>query len=280
MRVCHALVLAALVAACHPHRDAGIAATPPAPAEIRLTPETADTFLNGTTIFVVEDEDGTVLYWRYACLADACATDGHDGRVRTHGTPGNFLGIHRDPAPGEEVRSKDGFRIARWSRTRERGGVRNTWRGIGAWGRFSAFDIGTASVSFHEGSRRDDYAYTEATLTGVASRSDPSRLGGARWTGVMLGKDYGDLHDQRFVRGDAALTVDFDEREVDVAFTGVVRTDGTAAYPDMTWTGLPMRDGRFASTSIEGRFFGNEHQEAAGVFDRDDITGAFGASRQ
>ena len=80
-------------------------------------------------------------------------------------------------------------------------------------------------------------------------------------------------------KSDARVTVDFEQSEVDVAFTGIIRIDGTSTYPDITWTALPMRDGRFASPSIDGRFFGGKHQEAGGVFDRDNIFGAFGAAR-
>lgn len=38
-------------------------------------------------------------------------------------------------------------------------------------------------------------------------------------------------------------------------------------------------EGEDTFTSIEGRFYGADHQEVGGIFERDRLTGAFGGSR-
>ena len=51
----------------------------------------------------------------------------------------------------------------------------------------------------------------------------------------------------------------------------------------MAWTGLALTDGGFetgaAGDSISGRFYGPDHEEVGGVFERNRIVGAFGAAR-
>ena len=50
----------------------------------------------------------------------------------------------------------------------------------------------------------------------------------------------------------------------------------------MTWENLPVRNGRFGEgfddPTIEGRFYGPNHEEVGGIFERNQIIGAFGAT--
>ena len=52
----------------------------------------------------------------------------------------------------------------------------------------------------------------------------------------------------------------------------------------MAWDNLPVRNGAFRagtdSNSIQGRFYGSRHQEVGGVFERNRISGSFGATRR
>ena len=52
----------------------------------------------------------------------------------------------------------------------------------------------------------------------------------------------------------------------------------------MTWENLAVRDGRFGGgfddPTIEGRFYGPNHEEVGGIFQRNRIVGAFGAQRE
>ena len=49
------------------------------------------------------------------------------------------------------------------------------------------------------------------------------------------------------------------------------------------WANLPLMNGGFSTSSqsgsIEGTFYGSTHDEVGGIFDRNDIVGAFGAAR-
>ena len=52
-------------------------------------------------------------------------------------------------------------------------------------------------------------------------------------------------------------------------------------YPDIVWNGLDVRSGAFTDNyTIGGSFYGPDHEEAGGVFDRGPITGTFGAKRE
>lgn len=83
--------------------------------------------------------------------------------------------------------------------------------------------------------------------------------------------------------GQARLEMDLDTATVDIAltrFTGYVR--------DMSWEDLDVTNGAFRYTggtfldpdTIEGKFYGDQHQGVAGIFERDGTKGVFGALRQ
>ena len=71
---------------------------------------------------------------------------------------------------------------------------------------------------------------------------------------------------------------------LEIAFTGVRNLVSGSEYADMRWSGVEMTSGAFDAgsdgDSIAGRFYGPTHAEVGGVFERNDILGAFGASRQ
>ena len=53
------------------------------------------------------------------------------------------------------------------------------------------------------------------------------------------------------------------------------------ALPSMQWSGLAIgTDGRFGASDIRATFYGPNHEEVGGVFERNNIVGAFGAKRQ
>ena len=111
--------------------------------------------------------------------------------------------------------------------------------------------------------------------------------GNATWEGVMVGGRIGEtsaIGDP--VRGDATLTYDFTNTDLDVAFTNIRSlrdVEVPATYPNMTWQNLAVRDGRFGGgfddQTIEGRFYGPNHEEVGGIFQRNRIVGAFGGQR-
>ena len=129
--------------------------------------------------------------------------------------------------------------------------------------------------------------YGLAHSSGMATDTNPVD-GSATWTGVMIGGRISQTAPVGIgVRGHATLTYDFTGEDIDVALTNIQNSnpvmDGKQIYPNMTWQNLPVRDGRFGADfddpSLEGRFYGPNHEEVGGIFERNQIIGAFGAKR-
>lgn len=109
----------------------------------------------------------------------------------------------------------------------------------------------------------------------------------ATWNGFMRGIDVGDWPDRGdVISGDATILVQMDDAGMtaDVSFTNVL-SRLVVQRPDMTWEGLAIEDGLFeysaeAGDTLTGQFFGAEHGEVGGVFERDRVVGAFGGVRE
>ena len=119
-----------------------------------------------------------------------------------------------------------------------------------------------------------------AVSFGDSPGTNPTLVGGAVWRGDVVGVDTGT---RERIAGDAAIEIDdFARPDVDVAFTGI-KDAGGRARADLRWEDIPLVQGGFqsldAAGSIKGRFYGADHQEAGGIFERNRLTGAFGGSR-
>ena len=122
-----------------------------------------------------------------------------------------------------------------------------------------------------------------ATVDGIPSGTSP-QAGSAVWSGEVLGYAGADVAvaegasvtAYEAVWGAAQLEADFETDTVDVDFT--LLGEGR---PDLSWDGLAMAAGAFGTEdgSIEGSFYGAEHEGAAGTFSRDGLAGVFGALR-
>lgn len=123
-----------------------------------------------------------------------------------------------------------------------------------------------------------------AASMGDATGTNPV-AGSAAWSDVMMGTDTDAMASgPREIRGDADIVIpELANPGVEVAVTNITELGTGDARPDMTWTGLALADGRFATGSagdaIEGAFYGPDHQEVGGVFERGRVFGAFGAKR-
>ena len=127
----------------------------------------------------------------------------------------------------------------------------------------------------HEGNAIH-YGMPEAHIYGTPTGSNPVS-GGAVWNGKALALD---VHHRGYlpVSGSARLEVDLDRATVDVELT-----DFDGEYADLSWQGLQVSGGSFrdapSQATIEGAFYGMNHQGVAGEFDHDDLQGVFGAVR-
>lgn len=122
-----------------------------------------------------------------------------------------------------------------------------------------------------------------AVVRGAASGTNPVS-GSGRWSGAMLGIDLGENDGTRgsAVWGDADIVInDFQNPAVDVTFYNIADLATQSPRADMEWSGIPVASGAFeaedADSRIEGEFFGSGHEEVGGLFERDNITGSFGA---
>lgn len=161
------------------------------------------------------------------------------------------------------------------------------------WMQYSRFGVQINNITHgfvQVGQNQRDYTgqrYAVGTSMGQLSETNPVD-GNATWEGVMVGGRISETAAiGKPVRGDATLTFDFADAELDVALTNIrtlpiVQVQET--YDDMTWENLAVRDGRFGGgfddPTIEGRFYGPNHEEVGGIFQRNRIVGAFGAQRE
>lgn len=216
----------------------------------------------------VADRNGSLSRFEVQCSGVVCTAGGYFSRLPTEATG--------------EWRSVMSYRGIDMVQHRERvtdgdgGNVRSYW-GVMEHGAFGieamesdAGDIGVVGYSF-----------------GDAPRSNPVTSG--VWNGVMIGVGLNSGSTSvDGIMGDAGITVDVDvsgSPTVDVAFTKIRNLDTPSApVRDMAWSGLALRDGAFddgsAGNRIRGAFYGPDHKEIGGVFERDLFMGSFGAIRQ
>ena len=147
------------------------------------------------------------------------------------------------------------------------------FRGLGGWMKYSIF---SSDRSTFKGGIR----WIGGASAGLHSGTNPLS-GPLTWTGAMTGLDR--LADEDPLIGDAMITFDLDDQTLDLALTNIVTFDTGRKHDDLNWNGLSVTGGHFtegaAGDSITGYFYGPNHEEVSGVFERRDIVGAFGANR-
>lgn len=243
---------------------------------LRLAPETIDTILLSDNLYFVNERFAARA--ESECEGGACtATLAGEEAVITADDVW-FLSVHGD-APAAGTIRRNGVGIARI----ERDGIpvegfpelAATAVGYGAWADYVAFDVTIQEI---EAPGRLVHSVA-ASVGGIGNRNNPAE-GTAEWTGAMVGLDYRDFAERRFVQGDAHVRVRFAEMVLDVALTGIANVGSGESRDDLTWEGVAVRDGAFRTPTLSGSFFGPGHKEVGGVFDRNSIVGAFGAARK
>ena len=186
---------------------------------------------------------------------------------------------------------EDGLAFGNNEAVGSRHGITLTWEtlqheatdatSLGAWMDHSSFSLVTVSVTSPEFTAVSQHGEALGDLTGTP----PGR---ATWLGLMVGTPVaGDDTGERLI-GTAALNYDLSAGGgLDVAFSGIENVDEGRAHTTETviFPDVPIGPGGTFSAGvvgdrIQGGFYGPEHVEAAGVFERADIVGAFGAKRQ
>ena len=136
---------------------------------------------------------------------------------------------------------------------------------------------GMFAVTDHVGGEAGRVAVSFGSSFGTV----PSWHGGATWTGDMVGVDAGT---GERVEGDAKIDVDnFADADVDITLMGIASANGDT-WAALHWENVPLDAGGFNSSGangfVAGLFYGPDHEDVGGVFERDRLLGAFGASLQ
>lgn len=166
-------------------------------------------------------------------------------------------------------------------------------RGFAEGDGYGAFGGNTASVSLSisallpgsEEALSRDPSIESAFLAswGFSTVTQPSR-GLATWRGDMVATDTSNSSTRgNQVQGAALVQIDLDaEPMVDVEFSRVRDTDAGLARRDMAWSGIPLVAGVFATDEggfLRGSFVGERYEGVSGIFERDDLSGGFSATR-
>lgn len=144
-------------------------------------------------------------------------------------------------------------------------------RGYGAWATHGASFSATGSVF---DPTLGSLALVMPMSGGIGARTNPVS-GSATWAGAMVGNRIGARSVGAEVIGDAELRVRFPTATLDVGFTNVSEVVSGAPLAGMRWNAVPMIGGEFEAAGLSGRFYGPGHEEAGGVFERNQIAGAF-----
>ena len=127
--------------------------------------------------------------------------------------------------------------------------------------------------------------YAAGFAFGHAADSNPMS-GSATWRGTAYGIDVSARETAgNHVNGAVTVTItDFEMPLVDVSITGLMDVSLNAPRPNLAWESIPLDAGNFRSSKsetsvIDGHIYGDDHSHVGGVFEGNEIVGAFGAER-
>ena len=147
----------------------------------------------------------------------------------------------------------------------------------GGWIANSAFGVQHETA---DGSGNNDLSYITAYSFGVPSGSNPSVSGIVTWEGVVVGAS---TQTGNLVQGRGRIRISADNpNEFSIFRFHSMRNLSTGAtLPEMHWTNVSIASGNFTASdgSMQGNFYGTGHTEVGGTFNRNNIIGAFGATR-
>ena len=183
----------------------------------------------------------------------------------------------------QAVASHRGVSLAEGRGETQIAGTSIDFNAYGGWLQHSFFAIEAGEVA--EGLLKGAPIYHSYSVGNAQNTNPAAADGSGTWSGVMVGADVSQTATRgNVIQGDAEITIaNFANPQVDIAFTQIFDLETETRRGDMTWSGIQVNSGGFASgtdgDSIEGRFYGPNHEEVGGIFERDQVLGAFGGSR-
>ena len=154
------------------------------------------------------------------------------------------------------------------------GDVSFQYQSYGGWLDNSVFAVESEMAT----DGNDTLIWLNSYSFGDASGTKPTAT--ASWDGVMVGANARG----HVIQGDmAASFVIANPNEIRVfEFSNIINLDTGQEVSGMRWPTIPLTDsGTFKSANgdIEGTFYGANHEEMGGIFNRNDIIGAFAGAK-
>ena len=178
----------------------------------------------------------------------------------------------------------DGIKMVDIRGRDEEAGVVTDYESLAGWLDYSAFGIEVFTVvsGVSDGVDLKGTIFGGGYSLGDATGTTPT--GNATWTGKMFGGDTSSTaHRGKRIQGDATLTFNLSQSDLDVAFTNIQDIDAERQHKNIAWQNVPVTSGSFSNgidgNSIDGRIYGPNHEEIGGIFERNQILGAFGAKQ-
>ncbi len=116
----------------------------------------------------------------------------------------------------------------------------------------------------------------------VGNKSGSLPATSATYEGVMLGVDSSGANRGEHIEGDARLEfrASVGDARMDVSFTNIRGGSAGGSYENIEWLNQRVEDnGTFDWGTINGSFYGPNHEEVGGTFSTVDLMGAYGARR-
>ena len=227
-------------------------------------------------------QGGTAVHSRYDCEGGSC----HN--LRENGAPDyglhdkNGLNLYHTAIELQPVMSHNGVSIGQIRATSRESEIQL----YGGWMESGAFFVRWVNnlSSDHVVAFPHSFGYAPYPRNNPQDLSS-SGLSGT-WTGAVVGIRYGSGKEGNVVHGAAEVSIDdFTNATMDVSFTGLFDLNASESIADINWSNLSIVSGEFSSvgsspySEIRGQFYGTDHKEVSGTFDRNSIIGAFGAIR-
>lgn len=154
------------------------------------------------------------------------------------------------------------------------------YRSLGAWMQNAGFSVQVDRETVEGVQINSRIGIVAGDLTG----SPPA--GGATWQGLMVGTPAEGTGRGDRLQGDATLTYSLADQTMGATFTNIQNIDRLRAHSVSTvsFTDVLVKaNGEFQAgltgNHIQGGFYGPGHAEVAGIFEQQNIVGAFGAKR-
>ena len=219
------------------------------------------------------------------CLIDLPSI-GNTGFDLTNSTPNlSFVNDNLDNANSQITNSQtvNGVAIAQGRLTGMKNNIPVEFHTFAGWLDGSIFGVTQISIGT---SGSEEYRFAPYNV-GDASNSSPTATGAetsATWGGITVATIKAD---RTFILGDAEITVNFTDTNVDLEFDNWRDLDNQAVsmptirYNDLGLNNFGVFSGSFMDNEeVVGRFYQTDHNEVGGNFNTETVTGAFAGTKQ